>query len=287
MRGVILAGGRGTRLGAASLAVNKHLQQVYDKPLIFYPLSTLMLAGIRDVTIVVNPDDEHVFRGLLEAGEHLGIQISWAVQSEPKGIVDGLLAAKSRDEQPVTLVLGDQVLYGTDVGFSLGEEYVPGEATVFAARVPDPDRYAVIEFAPDGRPCAVEEKPAQPRSHWVLPGLYIFPPDVWTVAADVRPSARGEFEVVDVVRHYLEECRLNVKAMSRATFWIDAGTPDSLLAASNHVASVTKRHGELVASPEEVAYRQGWINTGQFEAAISRLAGSDYAERLASNLMTS
>ncbi len=281
MRGVLLAGGRGTRLGAASLAVNKHLLPVFDKPLIYHPLSTLMLAGVRDVTIVTNPGDTEVLRQVFEEGEHLGIAISYVVQSEPRGVVHGLLQAASGETAgPVVLILGDNVFHGTEVGLSLSSAYVEDSATVFGVHVPDPSRYAVVEFGPSGEAVSIVEKPEIPLSNWIIPGLYIFPPDVWDVAAQVEPSTRGEYEVADVLSHYLALNRLQVERLSRASFWIDAGTPQSLLAASNHVETMTSMRGEIVSSPEEIAFRQGWIDDEGLRLALARLQGSDYAERL-------
>ena len=281
MRGVLLAGGRGTRLGAASLAVNKHLLQVFDKPLIYYPLSTLMLAGVRDITIVTNPGDTGAFEAVLGRGEHLGITISYAIQSEPRGVVHGLLQATSGgDDGPVMLILGDNVFHGTELGLNLPSAYVENSATVFGVHVPDPSRYAVVEFETSGAVASIVEKPGDPLSNWIIPGLYLFPPDIWEVSRQVTPSSRGEYEIADVLSHYLALDRLQFARLSRASFWADAGTPQSLLAASNHVETMTNMRGEIVSSPEEVAFRQGWIDGEGLRLSLARLQGSDYAERL-------
>ena len=281
VRGVLLAGGRGTRLGPASAVINKHLLPVFDKPLIYYPLSTLMLSGIRDLVVVTGPSDLPPIQHLLGSGGHLGVHISYVIQEEPLGVADGLMRARSEfGDEPVTLVLGDNVFHGAEFGLGLSQAYTEGAAGIYGVRVPDPSRYAVAEIDPDGRLISLVEKPEVPRSPWVIPGLYVFPPDVWKFCSQLQPSSRGEFEIVDVLTQYLDQDRLNIRLVSRASFWTDAGTPRSLLDAANHIATLTSMHGELIASPEEIAFRQGWIDEPGLKSAINRLDGSEYAEHL-------
>ena len=285
MKGVLLAGGRGTRLGAASIAVNKHLLPVFDKPLIYYSLSTLMLSGIRDIVVVTGPADIHPIKHLLGSGDHLGIDIHYAIQNEPLGVVDGLLKARPYfGNGPVTLVLGDNVFHGSEFGLNLSEAYVEGKATIFGIRVPDPSRYAVAEVDDAGRLQSIIEKPEHPRSQWIVPGLYVLPSDVWDVSSTVRQSIRGEYEIADVLNAYLIQERLTIKLVSRASYWTDAGTPQSLLHAANYVETMTGIHGELIASPEEVAFRLGLINKSDLLETIQRLEGSDYANLLRQHL---
>ena len=281
MKGVLLAGGRGTRLGPASAVINKHLLPVFDKPLLYYPLATLMLSGIRDLIVVTGPNDLGPITELLGFGDHLGVNISYVQQDEPLGVADGLARARSKvGNGPVTLVLGDNVFHGTEFGLGQSQVYSGDSACIFGVRVPDPSRYAVAEIDPSGRLVSLVEKPDVPKSPWIVPGLYVFPPDVWDFCSQLQPSSRGEFEIVDVLNRYLDQGRLNIRLISRASFWTDAGTPRSLLDAANHVATLTSLHGELVASPEEIAFRQGWIDESGLRAAIARLDGSDYADRL-------
>lgn len=288
MRGVLLAGGRGTRLGPASKVINKHLLPVFDKPLLYYPLSTLMLSGIRDLVVVTGPRDLGPIRKLLGSGDHLGVSISYVQQDAPLGVADGLAKARSAvGDGPVTLVLGDNVFHGSEFGLGLSQVYSGESAYVFGVRVPDPSRYAVAEMDPGGTLVSIVEKPDVPRSSWIIPGLYVFPPDVWDFCSQLQPSSRGEFEIAEVLTRYLEQGRLNIRLVSRASFWTDAGTPRSLLDAANHVATLTSLHGELVASPEEIAFRQGWIDAAGLRAAIDRLDGSEYADCLRRCLRTS
>ena len=287
MKGVLLAGGRGTRLGPASAVINKHLLPVFDKPLLYYPLATLMLSGIRELVVVTGPSDLRPIRELLGYGDHLGVSISYVQQDEPLGVADGLARARSEvGDGPVTLILGDNVFHGTEFGLGQSQVYSGDSAYIFGVRVPDPSRYAVAEMDPSGRLVSLVEKPDVPKSPWIVPGLYVFPPDVWDVCSQLQPSSRGEFEVADVLSRYLEHGRLNIRLISRASFWTDAGTPRSLLDAANHVATLTSLHGELVASPEEIAFRQGWIDESGLRAAIARLEGSEYADHLRACLTT-
>lgn len=281
MKGVLLAGGRGTRLGPASAVVNKHLLPVFDKPLIYYPLSTLMLSGIRDLVVVTGPRDLVSLKRLLGNGNHLGIQISYRQQDEPLGVADGLMRAGAEfGDEPVTLVLGDNIFHGVEFSLGLSQVYEDGMASIYGVRVPDPSRYAVVEIGARGEMLSLVEKPAAPKSHWAVPGLYVFPPDVWDFCSQLQPSSRGELEITEVLARYLAQNRLGIRLVSRASFWTDAGTPKSLLAAANHVATLTSLHGELVASPEEIAFRRGWIDEAELESAAKRLDGSEYADRL-------
>lgn len=281
MKGVLLAGGRGSRLGPATVAVNKHLLPVFDKPLIYYPLSTLMLSGIREIVVVTGPNDLAAIRSLLGTGDHLGLHISYAQQDEPLGVADGLMRARpSFADEPVTLALGDNVFHGAEFGLRQASASSRDSAQIYGVRVPDPSRYAVAEIDANGRLVSIAEKPEQPKSHWIVPGLYIFPPDVWDICATLTPSIRGELEIADVLSRYLAHDRLDIQLVSRASFWIDAGTPKSLLDAANHVSTLTSLHGDLVASPEEIAFRQGWIDVTGLAAACERLEGSEYGGRL-------
>lgn len=285
MRGILLAGGRGSRLGPASLVVNKHLQQVFDKPLIFYPLSTLMLAGIREIAVVTNPRDIPALKALLGSGDGYGLSLTYVAQESPLGVVDGLRQAEGMgSDQDIALILGDNVFHGPEFGRLLAANFSDRVATAFGVHVADPSQYAVIESDGAGRPIAIHEKPVAPPSNWAVPGLYFFPRDVWEVASEISMSRRGEYEIADLLGCYLERNRLMITKVSRASFWTDAGTPASLLAAANYVESITSRHGELVSSPEEIAFRQGWISADCLLTTAARLDGSDYGTRLRSLL---
>lgn len=285
MRGILLAGGLGKRLGASSLVVNKHLQQVYDKPMVFYPLSTLMLAGVQDITIVVNSHDLASFERLLGSGEGIGVRIRFAVQEQPRGIVDGLICGlRGQASGPVMLVLGDNVFHGAEVGMSFPSQIAVNQAMIFAVRVSDPERYAVVAFDSQGNTTSIVEKPDAPASNWIVPGLYVFPEDVGALAARVMPSPRGEHEIVDLLEEYLSQGRLQVRRLSRATFWRDAGTPTALLSTSQFIQEMTQLRDEVVSSPEEIAFRKGWIDEKQLQAAVDRFHGSEYSDRLERSL---
>ena len=279
MKGIILAGGSGTRLYPMTLAASKQLMPVYDKPMIYYPLSTLMLAGIREVLVITTPHDAPAFRSLLGDGSQWGIAIDYAVQPEPKGLAQAYtIGADFVRGGPSALILGDNIYHGhaLDDLFN-GAMAKPSGATVFAYHVADPERYGVVEFDSAMRAISIEEKPAKPRSSWAVTGLYFYDEHVVDIAAGIAPSPRGEFEITDVNRVYLERGALSVQIMGRGYAWLDTGTPDSLLAAAEFVSTLEKRQGFKIACPEEIAFRMGFIDNAGLERATARLGKSDYA----------
>ncbi|MBF6084604.1 glucose-1-phosphate thymidylyltransferase RfbA [Nocardia cyriacigeorgica] len=280
MRGIILAGGTGTRLHPITRGVSKQLVPVYDKPMVYYPLSTLMLAGIRDILVITTPEDAESFRRLLGDGSQFGIAIDYVVQPEPDGLARAfVLGADHIGTDCAALVLGDNIFHGPGLGTSLNRFAGLDGGAVFAYRVSDPTAYGVVEFA-DGRAISIEEKPKVPRSNYAIPGLYFYDNDVVEIARGLRPSARGEYEITDINRAYLEAGKLRVDVLARGTAWLDTGTFDSLLDAANYVRTIEERQGLKIGVPEEVAWRMGFIDDEQLCALADPLVRSGYGSYL-------
>ncbi len=280
-KGIILAGGSGTRLHPLTLATSKQLLPVYDKPMIYYPLSCLMLAGIRDVLVISTPHDLPQFERLLKDGSQWGMRFSYAAQPRPEGLAQAFVIGRDFvGTDSVALVLGDNIFYGQGFQKLLQQASTQARgATIFGYQVRDPDRYGVVEFDADGRVVSLEEKPKQPKSNYAIPGLYFYDNQVVDIAANLKPSPRGELEITDVNRVYLERGELNVLLFSRGFAWLDAGTHESLLESSEFVAAVEKRQGLKISCPEEIAFRKGFITAEQLEL-LSKQFGSDYATYL-------
>jgi glucose-1-phosphate thymidylyltransferase len=277
MKGIILAGGSGTRLHPLTIAVSKQLMPVYDKPMIYYPLSTLMLAGIREILIITTPDDQAGFKKLLGDGSQLGCRFEYVVQPSPDGLAQAfILGEEFIGEDAVALVLGDNIFYGSGMGTLLKNKANPDGAVVFAYHVHDPERYGVVEFDENHSVKSIEEKPALPKSNYAVPGLYFYDNSVVKHAKAIKPSPRGELEITDLNRVYLEQGKLEVGVLDRGTAWLDTGTFDSLMEAGQFIEVLEKRQGLKVGCIEEIAYRNGWINDEQMQALANKYKKSGY-----------
>jgi glucose-1-phosphate thymidylyltransferase len=285
MKGIILAGGTGSRLWPITRAISKQLMPVYDKPMIYYPLSTLMMAGIREILVITTPEDAEQFRRLLGHGAELGIEVSYAVQPEPKGLAQAFtIGAEFIGTDSVALVLGDNIFYGSGLGSQLATLTEVDGGHIFAYQVATPSEYGVVEFDAGGRVVSIEEKPVEPRSSYAVPGLYFYSQDVVEIARSLQPSARGELEITAVNDAYLQQGRLHVSVLPRGTAWLDTGTFASLVQASEFVRVVEERQGLKIGCPEEIAWRNGWMSDEALRAQATTLAKSGYGDYLLSLL---
>lgn len=281
MRGIILAGGSGTRLHPITLGTSKQLVPVYDKPMIYYPMSTLMLAGISDILIITTPEDASQFHRLLGDGSQFGVNLSFTVQEMPNGLAQAfVLGADFIGNEAASLILGDNIFYGPGMGTRLRRNVDPDGGAVFAYHVTDPERYGVVEFDEDFRALSIEEKPAKPKSNYAVPGLYFYDNDVVEIAKNLQPSARGEYEITDINKVYLEAGKLSVEVLPRGTAWLDTGTFDSLADATAYVRTIEARQGLKVGSPEEVAWRMGFIDDDGLRRRAEPLVKSGYGQYL-------
>jgi glucose-1-phosphate thymidylyltransferase len=285
MKGIILAGGSGTRLHPVTQAISKQLLPVYDKPMIYYPLSALMLAGIREILIISTPEDTPRFAQLLGDGHHWGLEITYAVQPSPDGLAQAFIIGREfLAGEPCCLVLGDNIFYGHDFAKTLRNAAKTvtesGGATVFAYAVQDPERYGVVEFDAERRAISLEEKPLKPKSRYAVTGIYFYDPQVVEIAADLKPSPRGELEITDVNRWYLDHNQLRTEVLGRGIAWLDTGTHDSLLDASNFIQTLESRQGLKVSCPEEIAYRLGYIDADQLRGLAAKIGKSTYGQYL-------
>ena len=287
-KGIILAGGSGTRLHPLTLATSKQLLPVYDKPMIYYPLSILMLAGIREIMIITTPKDQAAFMDLLGDGRQWGLRFEFAVQPSPGGLAQAfIIAADFIDGEPSCLILGDNILYGQGLSQILQRaDRARDVATIFGYSVDQPERYGVIQFDADGKVLAIEEKPPKPKSQWAAVGVYFYAPDVVDFARSLKPSARGELEITDLNNLYIQQKRLTIERMGRGFAWFDAGTYDSLMEAAEFVRVLQQRQGHIIAAPEEIAFLNEWIDRSAFEELAKKLAKTNYGRRLLESLTT-
>ena len=282
MKGIVLAGGSGTRLHPLTLAVCKQLLPIYDKPMVYYPISTLMLAGIRDILIISTPKDVPLFKDLLGDGSAWGVRFEYAVQETPRGLADAFIVGREFiGDDKCALVLGDNLYFGHGLSEALAEAVASDAgATVFAYHVTDPERYGVVEFDAGGRAVSLEEKPETPRSNWAVTGLYFYDNQVVDMARDLPPSARGELEITDINRLYMEKGQLSVAKLGRGYAWLDTGTHDSLVEATEFIRAIEKRQGQKIGCPEEIAFSQGWITAAQLRARGEAMGKTEYGQYL-------